>query len=89
MRAVGKIVALFATVELFAVMIAFSGNSYYAAYVRESLQSVFSTSAWTTVDWFVYELGLFVDVALNVSWMLVLGFIGLYVGSMLRKPKTS
>jgi len=72
------------------VLIGFSGNSYHGAWTKETLQSMFQTGSWTTVDWFVYEqLGLLMNVALNVVSVLVLGFIGLYAGSMLRKPKKS
>lgn len=87
-RAVGKIAILLATVMVFVAMIAFSANSYFGTYIKEGLQSTFSTGAWTTVDWFVYEqLAISMNVALNVSASLVLSFIGLYAGSMLRKPK--
>ena len=88
MKAVGKIAVLAAFVQGFAVMISFSANSYYGAWTKEYLQSWFQTGSWTTTDWFVYEeLALFMNVALNVVLTLVLGFIGLYIGSMLRKPK--
>jgi len=88
MKAVGKIAVLLAFVELFAVLIGFPTNSYYGAWTTESLQSMYSTSAWTNADWFAYEgLVTFLNVALNVVLVLVLGFIGLYAGSMLRKPK--
>ena len=88
MKAVGKIAVLLAFVQAFAVMISFPSNPYYGAWTKETLQSMFSTVAWTTVDWFVYEeLVTFMMVALNVVLALVLGFIGLYAGSMLRKPK--
>jgi len=89
-RAVGKIAVMFAFVTLFVVLIAFSGNSYYSAWTKETLQGMFSTGAWTTMDWFVYQqLVTFFNLALNAVLALVLGFIGLYVGSMLRKPKKS
>jgi hypothetical protein len=89
-RAVGKIAVLFAFVVLFVVLIGFSGNSYYGAWTKETLQGMFSTGAWTTMDWFVYEqLVTFLNLALNAVLALVLGFIGLYVGSMLRKPRKS
>jgi hypothetical protein len=81
---------LLATVIMFFVMMAFSANSYYGAYIKEGLQSMFSTGAWTTTDWVVYEqLAIDANVALNVSTSLVLSFIGLYIGSMLRKPRKS
>jgi hypothetical protein len=87
-RAVGKITVLLAFVILLALMIMAAGNSYYAAYTKENLQSMFQTGSWTTTDWFVYEnLATSVYVSLNVVLTLVLGFIGLYAGSMLRKSK--
>jgi len=90
MRAIGKIAVLFGAVMSSATMIANSANGYYNAWVTEYLQSTFSTGAWTTTDWYVYgQLALAVQVALNVSLTLVLGFIGLYIGSMLRKPRKS
>jgi len=86
-RAVGKIAVLFAFVTMFVVLIGFSGNSYYGAWVKEGLQSMYSTGAWKTMDWFVYQqLVTFLNMALNAVLALVLSFIGLYVGSMLRRP---
>jgi hypothetical protein len=86
--AVGEIAVLLGAVESSAVMLANSANGYYSAWVKETLQSMFSTGAWTTTDWYVYEqLALVEQVALNVVLALVLSFIGLYAGSMLRKPK--
>jgi hypothetical protein len=90
MRAIGKIAVLSGTVMSFAAMISPSANGYYSAWVKENLQSMYSTGAWTTTDWYVHEqLALAGQVALNVLLALVLGFIGLYAGSMLRKPKES
>jgi hypothetical protein len=41
-------------------------------------------------DWFYYEaMVLAANTALNGVLALVFGFIGLYAGSMLRKPKKS
>lgn len=89
-RAVGKIAVLFGAVMSSAAMIASSANGYYNAWVTEYLQSTFSTGAWTTTDWYIYgQLVLAFMVALNVVLALVLSFIGLYAGSMLRKPKKS
>jgi hypothetical protein len=89
-RAIGKIAVLLAVVDMFVVLAVFSGNSYYWAWIKQLLQGMFSTGAWTTTDWYVYEMwAVLVDVALNVITMLVLGSIGLYIGSMLRKQKKS
>jgi hypothetical protein len=87
-RAVGKITVLLGFVELFAVLIGFPTNSYYGAWSKETLQSMYNTGSWTNTDWFAHEgLLTFMYVALNVVLVLVLGFITLYAGSMLRKPK--
>jgi hypothetical protein len=87
-RAVGKIAVLIGAVESAVVMLAASANGYFSASIKETLQSMYSTGAWTTTDWLVYtQLALAELVALNVVLALVLSFIGLYAGSMLRKPK--
>jgi hypothetical protein len=87
-RAVGKIAVLLGALEAVVVMLSASANGYYNAYVKETLQSMFSTSAWTTTDWFVYsQFALIEGVVLNVVLVLVLVFIGFYAGSMFRKPK--
>jgi hypothetical protein len=89
-RAVAKMAVLLAAVEVFLVIIIFSGNDYYWVVAREGLRNMYSTVTWTTTDWFVYEqLVLMLNVALNVTLSLVLGFVMLYAGSMLRKPKKS
>ena len=88
MRAVGKIAVLLGAVEAVAVMLSASANSYFSAYLKETLQSMFSTGAWTTMDWFVYtQLGLLEGIVFNVVLVLVLGFVGLYAGSKFRMPK--
>jgi hypothetical protein len=90
MRAIGKIAVLFGAVTASATTIALSANGYYDAWVTEYLQGTFSTGAWTTIDWYVHgQLVLAGQVALNVLLALVLGFIGLYIGSVLRKPRKS
>jgi hypothetical protein len=89
-RAVGKIAVLIGAVESAAVMLIASANSYISASINETLQSMYSTGAWTTTDWSVYtQLAIAELVALNVVLALVLSFIGLYAGSMLRKPQKS
>jgi len=86
--AIGKIAILSGALMLFAVMISVSANGYYYTWVKEGLQSMYSTSAWTTTDWYIYEqMALIGLVAQNVVLTVVLGFIGLYAGSVLRRPK--
>jgi len=89
-RAVGKISVLSAWVIAFYVPIVVATNPYYKDWVDETLRSMYATSAWTTADWYVYgQLALMTNVVLNVVLVLILTFIGLYVGSMLRKPTKS
>jgi len=83
--AIGRIVVLFTVVSMFATM-AFIANPLASPAVKESMDTMFSTSGWTNYDWFD---AMFMLVALNVVIALVFGFIGLYAGSMLRKPKKS
>jgi hypothetical protein len=90
MGAIGRIVVLFSVVIMFAFMASMAVNPYMAAMMEEGLESMFSTSGWTTTDWLGYsQLVLVMMAALNVVFALVFGFIGLYVGSRLRKPKKS
>jgi hypothetical protein len=88
-RAIGKTVVLSAVVLMFYTL-GLSANPYAGAALQESLESMYATSAWTTWDWVAYSSLLMVMlVGLNVVFALAFGFIGLYAGSMLRKPKKS
>ena len=87
--AIGRIVVLSTLVLMFATMALFT-NPYASTALDEGLKSMFSTSGWTTWDWVAYsQLEIVMLVALNVVFALVFSFIGLYVGSMLRKPAKS
>jgi hypothetical protein len=90
MRSIGKIVVLFAVWTIFVSMIMFSGIGHYSTYIDEGLRNMFSTGPWTTTDWVSYEaMSVAANTALDEFFVLVLGFIGLYIGSMLRKPRKS
>jgi hypothetical protein len=80
--AIGSIVVLNTVVVMLAV-IAFIASPLASPAVKESLNSMFNTSGWTNYDWFDAA---FMVVALNMVYALVFSFIGLYAGSMLRKP---
>jgi hypothetical protein len=89
-RAVGKISVLFASVMSLSVVMSAAANPYYKDWIDETLRSMYTTSAWTKADWYVYgQIALLTVVVLNVVLGLVLTFIGVYAGSMLRKPKKS
>jgi hypothetical protein len=81
--AIGSIVVLSTVVLTFFTM-ALLANPLASPAIKESLDSMFSTSGWTNYDWFV---AMVMVVALEAVIALVFGFIGLYAGSMLRKPK--
>jgi len=88
--AIGRIVVLFTVVIMFVLMASLAVNPYMEAMMEEGLESMFSTSGWTTTDWLGYShLVLVMMVAFNVVFALVFGFVGLYAGSMLRKTKKS
>jgi hypothetical protein len=87
--AIGRLVVLSTVVLTFYTMTLFT-NPYGGAIIEETLESMFSTSGWTTMDWVVYsQLLMIMIAALNIIFDLVFGFVGLYAGSMLRKPKRS
>ena len=89
-RSIGKIAVLLAVWTIFVSMIMYGSVGHYNAFVDEGLQSSFSTSSWTTGDWFYFEaLVLIVNTALNGVLTLALGFVGLYAGSMMKKPEKS
>ena len=80
------IVVLFTVVAIFVSLMLYSAIGHYNAVVDENLQKMYSTGSWTNTDWFSYEsMVLYLNTGLNAVIGLVLGFIGLYLGSM-RKP---
>ncbi len=89
MGAISRIVVLSTLVLTFYTM-AYFANPYIGTSVQESLESMFSTSGWTTWDWVAYsQLLMAMVVVLTAVFDLVFGFIGLYVGSMLKRPGKS
>jgi len=89
MSSIGRIAVLFAIVMMSAAM-AMGTNPYMDDSIREGLESMYSTSGWTTWDWVVYsQMMMVMLVALNVVFVLVFSFIGLYVGSMLKRGAKS
>ena len=51
---------------------------------NDSLKNMFNTSGWTNYEWNAYSA---LAITIDVIVAFVLSFIGLYAGSMLRKPK--
>jgi hypothetical protein len=87
MVSIGKVVVLFA----FVIMLIILGSGlagHSGALSDENLQNMYDTSSWTNMDWVAYETVMGALLAsVNVLVVLALGFVGVYAGSMLRKPK--
>jgi hypothetical protein len=82
-RAIGGIVVLSAFTLMFFLGV-WIANPLASPWFKESLEGMFNTSGWTNYDWSAYTaLVTTVDIVIG----LVFSFIGLYAGSMLRKPK--
>jgi small-conductance mechanosensitive channel len=81
-KATGLIVVLsgFTMLMFIAIWMA-NGFAYY--WWRDSLSSMFNTSGWTDYDWNAYAA---LVGSVQVIITVVVTFIGLYIGSMLRKP---
>jgi hypothetical protein len=81
-RAIGVIVVLSAFTKLIFDSI-WIANPFASPWLGDSLNSMFNTSGWTNYDWNAYSALLVSAIAIIA---LVINFIGLYAGSMLRKP---
>ena len=84
LRAIGSIVLL-ATAGLMIFMVGWYANPLASPAIKDSIQSIFNTSGWTDYDWFAYTA---LVMGLEIILFVVLGFVGLYVGSMLKQKKT-
>ena len=82
-KTIGSIVVLSSFTLMLSLMV-WIANPITSPWIKDSLENLFNTSGWTNYDWSAY---LALAVGLEVVVALVLSFIGLYVGSMLRKPK--
>ena len=90
MGAIGRIAVLFTVVLMFVVMALVAVNPHMQTAMDESLESTYSTSEWTTTDWAGFSwVSMVMLVALNTVIVLVFSFIGLYAGSMLKRPTKS
>jgi len=84
-KAILRIVVLVAVLFIFGLWISVSSSDWISA-IREANPH----PTYTASDWYYFDGSVAVGaVFLNVVFVLVLGFIGLYVGSMIRKPKRS
>ena len=90
-ESIAKISVLFAVLMIFSIAInnAALGEDF-TQWVHETYQEANPTASLTTFEWYVIG-GLFIgsQMFMNAITLVPLNFIGLYVGSMLRKPVKS
>jgi TctA family transporter len=84
LRAIGSIVLL-AVAGVMIFLVGWSANPLASPAFKDAMQSMFNTSGWTDYDWFGYTA---FAMALDIIIFVVVGFVGLYVGSMLKPKKT-
>ena len=89
LQSIGEILVLFAVLVALSVMAQYSAVKHFGPLIDQNLNSTYSTtttSSWTNTDWFAYEMTMLrIYTVLPMIYVLVFGFIGLYLGSM-RKP---
>jgi hypothetical protein len=88
MRAIAKIVVLGATILMLFYAAAVPTQGDWTALVKETYLNANPGATLTTSQWWTVEVTALGEViASNVFIGAVSSFVGLYVGSMLRKPK--
>jgi len=88
-EAIARIVVLSAFYMIFAVMF-FPTLPDWAPKHKQEYQAANPGTTLTSSEWFFYEqITVAVTALINVITVVVIGFIGLYIGSMLRKPSKS
>jgi uncharacterized membrane protein YjjB (DUF3815 family) len=90
MKAIAQITVLAAVFMMFTVVAEVAALGDWTQMVHEAYLDANPGAHPSTSDWYAVEsMVLGSQVALNVVIVLVLGFIGLYVGSMLKRPAKS
>jgi hypothetical protein len=86
-EAIAKITVLAALLMAFSVVMETAATADWTAWVKKEYTGTPPSSAF---EWYAVE-GMFLasQVFLNVVIVLVLGFVGLYVGSMFKRPAKS
>ena len=89
-KTMAKIVVLGAVLLMLFLAVEIPTQGDWTPLVKENYQNANPGKTLTTSQWWSFEeYALTSTIALNVIIGVVLGFIGLYAGSMLRKPKKS
>jgi small-conductance mechanosensitive channel len=83
-KATGLIVVLSGFTVLIFISI-WMANGFAYPWFRDSINSMFNRTAWTDYDLNAYAA---LAASVQVIMTVVVSFIGLYAGSMLRKPST-
>jgi uncharacterized membrane protein len=81
-RAIGSITVLGAIAVLFFMAI-WIASPFESPWFKESLNNMYNTSGWTNYDWAAYTA---FNVSVIATLVAIVSLIGLYIGSMLRKP---
>jgi len=86
-RTVAKITVLFTLLITVLVLIENAASGDWTPMVREDYLNANPTATPSTSDWYYIErLAIIQDDFINVILMLTITFIGLYIGSTLKKP---
>jgi len=90
-ESITKIAVLWAALMMLFAVIVPASNAYWGLAVREDFEAMYpdapepSTAEWLTYNWMFLDL--FTCIMVGIE--LVTAFVGLYVGSMLRRPAKS
>jgi len=84
-RAILRIAVVGAVLFIFYLTIRFTSSDFISWIKEASPHPEYTATDWYYFDGIVLGLNLF----LNVVLLLIVSFVGLYVGSLLRKPKES
>jgi len=88
-RTIANIAALYAVLAVFVVLIE-NATVEWTPYIRADYLKANPTAAPSAFDWYnIEKMALSSEIFLGVVLMLPITFIGLYIGSMLKKPATS
>ncbi len=82
-KTIGSVVVL-SSFALMLFLVAWFANPLASPWIKEQLVRLFDTNDWTNYVWSAFSA---LAIGLDVVIALVLSFIGLYIGSMLRKPE--
>jgi len=87
-ESITEIMVLWAALVWLVVMIVPGASAYWGSMAKEEYLAMKPGAALSNSEWVAWEM-IYLDVYgfIVVAVALVFGFIGLYVGSMLRKPK--